>query len=143
MKYVVDTCLINKLVDGKIGTSELPKDGTFVASHIQIDELKRTRNVDRRTQLLEMFEEIVDEVLPTETFKLGVSQMDGGKLGDGVSYDTIKKELDSRNKGKANNDNDALIAEVAMRNGYALLTADFDLYQAAYKLGIGVIYWSM
>ena len=31
MKYVVDTSLINKLIDGAVRADELPKDGSFVA----------------------------------------------------------------------------------------------------------------
>lgn len=141
-KYVVDTSLINKLVDGSVGVDELPKDGLFVASYIQHDELSRTKNQKRRAKLLEKFEEIIHEVLQTETFVLNVSRLDEGKLGDGISYDAIKKELDSLNRGKANNAEDALIAETAMRNGYVLLTADFYLYQVAYKHGIEYTYWT-
>lgn len=142
MKYVVDTSLINKLVDGTVGADELPNDGAFVASHIQIDELKQTKNPERRAKLLKKFTETVDEILPTESFMLGVSRLDEGKLGDGISYDAIKKELDSLNGGKANNSKDALIAEIAMTKGYVLLTADFHLYQVADIHGIGVIYWT-
>lgn len=142
MKYVVDTSLINKLVDCTVGADELPNDGSFVASHIQIDELNQTKNVQRRAKLLEKFAEVIDEVLPTESFVLGTSRLGEGKLGDGVPYQAIKAELDSRNKGKANNSEDALIAEVAMKNGYTLLTADFDLYQVAYAHGIGTMYWT-
>ena len=141
-KYVVDTSLINKLVDGSVGADELPKDGQFVASHIQHDELSRTKNPERRAKLLEKFTEIIHEVLPTEAFVLGVSRLDEGKLGDGISYDAIKKELDSLNGSKANNAEDALIAGMAMKNGYVLLTADFHLYQVAYKHGIEHIYWT-
>ena len=141
-KYVIDTSLINKLVDGNIGADELPNDGSFVASHIQFDELSQTRNVEKRVKLQEKFAEIIDEVLPTESFVLDTSRLGEGRLGDGVSYQAIKRDLDSRNKAKSNNSEDALIAEVAMRNGYTLLTADFDLYQVAYTHGIGVFYWT-
>jgi predicted nucleic acid-binding protein len=140
MKYVVDTSLINELVDGSVHADELPKDGSFVASHIQIDELNRTKNGKRRSELLQKFSETIDEVLPTESFLLGTSRLGEGKLGDGVSYETIK--TDSLNGGKTNNSEDALIAEIAMKNGYVLLTADFHLYQVAYTLGIGTIYWT-
>ena len=142
MKYVVDTSLINKLVDGSVHVDELPTDGSFVASHIQIDEINRTKNLKRRSKLLQKFAETIDEVLPTESFVLDTSRLDEAKLGDGVSYHTIKTELDSTNKSKSNNSEDALIAEIAMNNGYVLLTADFDLYQVAYKLGIGTFYWT-
>jgi len=73
---------------------------------------------------------------------LGTSRLGEGKLGEGVSYETIKTELDSLNGGKTNNSEDALIAEIAVKNGYVLLTADFHLYQVAYTLGIGTIYWT-
>ena len=142
MKYVVDTSLINKLVDGSVQASELPNDGSFVASHIQFDELSRTKNAQRKAELLRKFAETIDEMLPTESFVLGTSRLDEGKLGDGASYDAIKRELDSLNKGKGNNSEDALIAEIAKKNGYVLLTADFHLYQVAYSHGIGVMYWT-
>jgi predicted nucleic acid-binding protein len=141
-KYVVDTSLINKLVDGTVGADELPNDGVFVTTHVQIDEINRTKNPERRTKLLEKFSETIDEVLPTESFVLGVSRLDEARLGDGTAYESIMKTLDARNKRKPNNSEDALIAEVAMKNGYVLLTADFDLYQVAYSLGIRIIYWT-
>jgi predicted nucleic acid-binding protein len=142
MKYVVDTSLINKLVDGSVESDELPKDGSFVASHVQIDEINRTTDAERKLKLLEKFKETIDEVLPTESFVLGASQLGGGKLGNGVAYQSIKADLDARNKGKPNNSKDALIAEVAMINGYTLLTADYDLYQVSYAKGIGTMYWT-
>ena len=141
-KYVVDTSLINKLADGTVGADELPNDGVFVATHIQIDEINQTKNPERRTKLLEKFSETIDEVLPTESFVSDVSRLDEARLGDGAAYESIMKELDARNNRKPNNSEDALIAEVAMRNGYVLLTADFDLYQVAYSLSIGIIYWT-
>ena len=142
MKYVVDTSLINKLLDGSIHVDELPTDGSFVASHIQIDKINQTKNKKRRLELLKKFVETIDEVLPTESFVLGTSRLGEAKLGDGVSYYTIKTELDSKNRSKSNNSEDALIAAIAMNNGFVLLTADHDLYQVAYKLGIGAIYWA-
>jgi predicted nucleic acid-binding protein len=141
-RYVVDTSLINKLVDGIVGADELPTDGTFVASHIQLDELKRTKDPERREALLRKFHEIVGETLPTESFVLDISRLEEARLGDGAQYEVIKRELDSRNRGKRNNAQDALIGEIALKNGYVLLVADFDLYQVMEGLGCGVMYWS-
>ena len=142
MKYVVDTSLINKLVDGSVHADELPTDGSFVASHVQFDELNRTNNPKRKSELLQQFSETIDEVMPTESVVFGTSRFGGAKLGDGISYETIKRELDSLNGGKPNNSADALIAEIAMKHGYVLLTADFHLFQVADKLGIGFSYWT-
>ena len=142
MRYVVDTNIIHRLVDGTIGIEELPNDGTFLASHIQIDEINRTKNPERRKELLQKFAETVDEIVPTESFVLDVSRLDGAKLEQEENYKILKTELDNRNRNKRNNLHDALIAEIAMNNGYVLLTADFDLYQVAYAHDIGTIYWT-
>ena len=142
MKYVVDTNIFNKLVDGVIKPEELPDDGEFVATHIQMDELRHTKNEERRQSLLVKFDELIDEIVPTESFVLGTSRLGQGKLGGGASFDGIKADLDSKNKGKANNSNDALIAEVAAKNGYTLLTADSDLYEVVQEHDIAYHFWA-
>ena len=142
-KYVLDTSLINKLVDGSVNLVELPKDGAFVATHVQLDELKRTPDKNRRRELLDKFSEVVDEVHETDTFVLGESRLGQAKLGSGLGYREIKKRLDALNGGKKNNLRDALIAEVAFRDGYVLLTADQDQSTVAQTLGIGVCYWAV
>jgi hypothetical protein len=143
MRYVVDTSLINKLVNGSVSADELPNDGEFVASHVQIDEINRTKDVERRAQLFLKFTKTIDKVMPTESFILGVSRLGEGKLGDGVSFAEIKKMLDSQNGGKPNNLQDALITEIAMVNGYVLLTADLHLSNAAQLLGIRFRHWAV
>jgi predicted nucleic acid-binding protein len=143
MKYVVDTSLFNKIADGSAGMDELPKDGGFLATHVQIDELNRTKDEERRAKLFLIFAKTINDVVPTESFILGTSRVDEAKLGDGAPYAAIKKMLDSLNGGKQNNSEDALIAEVALKNGYVLLTADRDLYEVAQRLNIGVMYWAV
>lgn len=131
MKYVVDTNVINWLVDGKIDRSALPEGGEFVATHIQIDELNRTSDEDRRARLFLILTSTIGELLPTESAIMGTSRFNWCKMGDGVVYSSIKKELDAINGGRRSNIHDALIAEVAIINGFTLLTADGDLANAA------------
>ena len=131
MKYVVDTNVINWLVDGKIDRAALPSDGEFVATHIQIDEINRTSDEERRARLFLILTSTIRELLPTESAVTDVSRFDWCKLGDGVIYTSIKNELDAKNGGRRNNIHDALIAEVVIVNGYTLLTADADLVAAA------------
>jgi hypothetical protein len=57
-KYVVDTSLINQLVDGVVKTDELPKDGAFVASHVQGDEMDQTTDEKRWSELRQKFTEL-------------------------------------------------------------------------------------
>lgn len=131
MKYVVDTNVINWLVDGKIDRAALPGDGEFVATHIQIDEINRTSDEDRRARLFLILTSIIPELLPTESAVMNISRFDWCKMGDGVIYTSIKNELDTKNGGRRSNIHDALILEVAIVNGFTLLTADADLAEAA------------
>ena len=127
MKYVVDTSLINKLVEGSVNLDELPQDGDLVATNVQIDEISRTKNIELRNLLLSAFDKVIEYNLPTESSE---------------SYKAIKADLDYRNGGKANNRKDALIAEVALKNGYVLLTADWDLWRVALNHNIEVWFWA-
>lgn len=141
MKYVVDTCIINKLVDGLIDSINLPADGEFVASHIQYDELSSTKDKSRRAILLQKFSEVINQDVPTETTICGLSRIGQCRLSDGNLFESLKNRLDSLNKRKENNIQDALIAEVAITNGYRLLTADCHLSEVAKQHGCSVIYW--
>ncbi len=142
MKYVIDTNIFNKLVDEIVTADELPRDGAFIATHVQRDELKRTQDSKRRSALLKKFSETISVVVPTDSLNLGVSQLGGAKLGEGVTYSAIKGQLDALNNNKANNVQDALIAEVASAKGHVLLTTDTHLTQVCHNLGIRVRYWS-
>lgn len=135
MKYVVDTNIVNWLIDGKIAPSALPSDGKFYTTHVQIDEINRTSNEDRRARLFLTLASSLSGVLPTETVVMDVSRWDYSKWGDGAVYTSVKSDLDALNSGKASNIRDALIAEVCIVNSYTLLTADKDLADATQRLG--------
>lgn len=140
MKYVVDTCTINHLVDGTVRLEDLPNDGDFVATHIQLDELNKTPNEERRARLTLKFATLRPEVVPTESFVIGTSRVGCGKLNGGL-YDSLKNALDAR-KRKLNNIQDALIAEVAARNDYVLITGDADLAEVAREHGCKVLHFA-
>jgi predicted nucleic acid-binding protein len=140
MKCVVDTCVINRLADGTLPLEKLPPDAQFIVSHVQRDEINKTKDATRRAKLLEVFSTVVDVVAPTESFLVGVSRVGAAKVSDGRDYSNLKATLDSLNKGKANNTHDVLIAEVALKNGYTLITSDKSLSVAAEKHGCQVIY---
>ncbi|MBU4176389.1 MAG: type II toxin-antitoxin system VapC family toxin [Desulfurivibrionaceae bacterium] len=127
MSYVVDTNIFNKLVDGVICAEDLPSDGPYFSTHVQIDEINNTKDSERRARLFLMFAEVRPQVVPTESFVWDVSRWDQGKWSDGVLFEKLKQDLDALNKSKANNARDVLIAEVAIVNGFTLLTADSDL----------------
>lgn len=116
-KYVLDTNIINWLIDGKIEKSAMPGDGEFVATPIQIDEINRTSDEERRGRLFLTLASSLSGLLQTETTAFGKR----------VIYTSIKNQLDGMNRGKASNSRDALIAEVTIAGSHTLLTADRDL----------------
>jgi predicted nucleic acid-binding protein len=137
MRYVVDTNIINWLVDGAIQPEVLPEEGEFVATHVQVDELNDTPDRERRAQLFLRFTATVDDVVPTESMVVGISRVGLSKVSDGGLYYSIKGALDKK-RTKLNNAQDALIAEVAIKNNYVLLTADRDLSEVAKDHGCTV-----
>jgi predicted nucleic acid-binding protein len=141
MQYVVDTCIINMLIDGKFSVVDLPSDGSFYASHIQIDEINKTQDSERRAQLLLKFSEVSPEIIPTESGVWSRSRWGQAKFSDGVLLKNLKKSLDRLNNSKDNNMNDALIAETAVANSYTLLTSDKHLAEVVKKLDGKVIYF--
>lgn len=145
MAYVVDTNIFNKLIDGRISIDELPSDAPYIATHVQIDELNNTKDKDgeRRAQLFLMFAEMCPQLVPTESAVWDVSRWDQAKWSDGVLFEKIKIGLDALNKSKANNIKDALIAEVAISNGFTLLTADRDLAKATQNIGGKVEFYNI
>lgn len=93
-----------------------------------MDELNKTTDEERRARLLLALAELCCELVATETFLLDESRLDLARWSSGEIYQSLKAELDARNGGKRkNNIRDALIAEVAIANGYILLTADRHL----------------
>jgi predicted nucleic acid-binding protein len=141
MQFVVDTCIINKLIDGKMNLDGLPPNSSFFASHIQIDELNKTPDAERKDQLLSKFTEVIPRIIPTKSAVWDVSRYDQAEFSDGMLYNYLKQALDILNKSKPNNVNDALIAETAIVNGYILLTSDRHLAEAAQQYGGNVMFF--
>ena len=135
MPYLLDTNIFNRLIDGTMRLDNLPADAVLYATHIQIDEINRTRDHERRAQLALRFASVRPTVLPTESAVWDVSRWDHAKWSDGQLLEQLKQRLDTRNKAKSNNIQDALIAEVAIANGLTLLTADRDLAAVVSELG--------
>jgi hypothetical protein len=141
MRCVVDTNIINMLIDGTLSTDDFPADAELIATHVQIDEINRTPDQERRARLFLSFTMTVRPPIPTESFILDDSRLDHGKLSEDRLYNALKAELDALNNSKPNNVQDASIAEVAIINGYTLLTAGCDLATVAQNHGGTVRYF--
>lgn len=154
-----DTNVFNRILDGVIPVTALTGRVEAYATHIQRDELDRTKNPERRAALGKMFGEVVAGALPTDSSVLGVSRLGEARLGGervvptasgvyGVSnygqagystndnlYAALRDRLDSVNGQKSNNAQDALIAETSIKEGHVLVTDDTDLALVTKEFG--------
>lgn len=138
MRYMLDTNIFNRILDGKFALSALPTGSSFVATEVQIEELKCTSNQVRRTKLLEVFEEIAPDIVPA-SFSLDIAGagLDQGALSNGDDAQRLRTALEAL-KPKLNNWHDSLIAEAAFIRGYGLITADRNLATIAKEHGLTV-----
>jgi hypothetical protein len=79
-------------------------------------------------------------VMPTESAVWGVSKWGEAKwTAPDTLLDKMLAALNARNKGKKNNVQDVLIAETALLNQFALVTADADLAEVMKMFGGTVV----
>ena len=129
-----DTNIFNRILDGSCDL-QVSDDIVLYATHVQLDEIRATKNIQRRIDLEKLFTEILNEQLPTQSFVLDISRLDEARLGNGEIYNQILNLLNQRNKRKANNVQDALIGETALANDLILVTEDSDLRNVIAGLG--------
>lgn len=133
--YMLDTNVFNSIANGEATWIAGSK---IFATHVQRDELLRTKDSTRRQQLLQIFTDVGPASIHTETAIWDDSRWDEAKWSaeDGV-YEQLSAritELDGL-KGKKRNQSlnisrDARIAETALKNGLTLVTNDTTLVQA-------------
>lgn len=154
-----DTRAFNLILDGPFSLESLMGHVRAYATHIQRDEINNTKNLERRSALLQVFKDVVSESVPTDSIVLGTSRIGEGRLAGervvptesavwGVSrwgeakwtaddnlFTPIKANLDALNKGKRNNVQDALIAETSIKGLYILVTDDSHLVEVTKRYG--------
>lgn len=135
-KYIFDTNIFNRILDGEINISVALKDSEVYVTHIQWDEINNTKNIERRNGLAKIFRTINPKNIPTESAVWDISRWDQAKWPkeDNI-FEKIKSRLDEIKKDK-NNTKDALIAETAVENKLVLVTEDQNLSRVAKIFGV-------
>jgi hypothetical protein len=160
-----DTNVFNRMLGGAISFHSLTGRAVAYATHIQRDEINNTRDSARRAALSQVFRDVVEQSVPTDSFVLDVSRLDEARLGGdrvistesavwGVSrwseakftaedtiYSRLKERLDGLNGCKTNNVHDALIAETAIKRELVLVTDDSDLAKVTKEFGGQCLSW--
>lgn len=140
MGYMLDTNIFDRLAKGQLDLGDLPNDGGFYATSVQINELNQTDDDDLRAILNDKFSELGPTLDQIQTTLWGFSGWgEGGWSAVGEHFEKIKSELDLANKKKKSNAADALIGEVSLANNHILITTDKDLATAVEVHGGKVI----
>ena len=139
--FMFDTNVFNSIVDGRLPVERCAGKLLF-ATHVQRDELQRTKADQRRVALMSAFTSLAPNKLITESAACDVSNWDEAKwpASDGL-FDKIRNrvtELDEQGKKKSTAENiarDSLIAETAIKNKIALVSDDRNLRTATIEFG--------
>lgn len=142
-KYMLDTVIFNRLVDGCISLEHLPLDGRLVATDIQNLELKNTKDEQRRAKLLTKFDELTADLesnaLLWGAMTWGRMHWQSEKANQIFICLQARRDSPSYRKRKAGSDEkDSLIAESALMHGCILLTCDPDLAEIVNQIAPGM-----
>ena len=128
-----DTVAFNRVVEYDVIDSLYNKNLLVYATHVQKDEIDKTQNPDKKSQLLRVFRKI-PKIVSTESVVWNRSKWNEAKWSSDDLYEKIKAELDRRKK-KCNNVYDALIADTSIKNRFTLVTDDKNLCETTRKFG--------
>lgn len=155
MDFMLDTCVINRILDGLVGNVWSLRGRNFVTD-IQLQEILDTKDPARRVYLLHGLIALRPGIIrPTELPQLfdGGEEFDTGErfpmgsevwhrpsmpLSFGRIVPVVAHALPANRKRPANPLRDGFIAETALLNGMTLVTADTRLASAARTLGVNV-----
>ncbi len=130
IKVIFDSNIYDLIANGTLNVSLLftkKDDFEFYITHIQIDEINKCPDEDKRARLFLFKSKLSPIVIPTESFILGTSRLGEARLGDGKILEEIRKE-------NLNHTEDALIGETAIKNNLLLITEDNQLKKKVISL---------
>jgi len=133
--YMFDTNIFNAILDGDVDIPATLSNLPIFLTHVQLDEIKATRNEVRRAQLARTVTEVPHQQIPTSSFVIGVSRLGQGRLSNGVLYQQLRVRLDELNRNKTNNPEDIAMAETALKENLTLVTHDRDLARVVVEFG--------
>jgi predicted nucleic acid-binding protein len=143
---MLDTNVFNAVLNGELlKTSCMGR--RLLVTGIQADELRATKEITRRANLLAIFEEINPTLLPASSFALDIegAGLDQAYWNDGSgNFERMLarlKQLDSKNKKNPNQLRDILIAETAIQNVAILVSGDANLRRVVSEFGGQAIRW--
>lgn len=139
--YMLDTNIFNTVVDEQFST-DCFNSIRLLATHIQEDELRDTKNQTRRNELLRMFEIIDAGRVATRSAVWDISLWDQACWSDddGLFEKMLTRlqALDKQSRKKCKSENqqrDILIAETCVKERHTLVSDDQNLRRVMIEFG--------
>lgn len=129
-KIIFDSNIYDLVADGSLDInifSDKKENFEFYITHIQIDEINKCPDEDKRARLFLFMTKVSPIVIPTESIILGTSRFGEAKFGDGKIIEEIRKE-------NIRHTEDALIGEVAIKQNIILVSEDIRLCKKVNQL---------
>jgi rRNA-processing protein FCF1 len=121
--FIFDSNIFDKIASGDLKIEELikfKKKAEFHITHIQVDEINKCTNIEKRSKLFLFMTKLAPKIIPTNSFILGKSRLGEARLSDGIIFEKLKN-------GNDKNTGDALIGETAIKEKLILITEDKNL----------------
>jgi len=136
---MLDTTVFNAVLEGKVSLASFAGSQLLVIG-VQAAELRATKNLKKRAELLAVYDEIHAAKVPASSFAFDIegAGFDQACWNDGSgNFERMLarlQELDGK-KNFANQVRDILIAETAIKNGATLVTGDSKLRKVVLEFG--------
>src|ERR1700730_13174846 len=138
--HILDTNLFNDVADGKVLLSAFAGRRLF-ATHVQLDELNNTPDIERREKLCAPFQRVAPDQLITSGAIWGVSKWGEAAWAEDdllARMRPVLEELDKRGRKKTTAHNegcDLLTAATSLKRGLTLVTNDQRLRKVVQQFG--------
>jgi predicted nucleic acid-binding protein len=140
-EYMLDTNAFNKLLDGEVSIDGF-RGLRLVATHVQLDELRATKNAARAAALLGTFEKIDPKMDNTASAFPDVSNWDQSSFSDdGIAQNMLARlhqlnaAASKTHRDPKNPMRDVLIAHTAMSINATLISDDPQLRELVSEFG--------
>jgi len=121
IKVILDSNIFDHILRGNLKIDEgLRNQFEFYITHLQVDEMNRCPDQEKRAKLFLFMGKILPIIIPTSTFVLGKSRLGEARLGDGIIFEELRN-------GNIKNTEDALIGETAIKENLTWVTEDKTL----------------
>lgn len=141
--FMFDTNIFDGILDGKISLEQLRRVD-YCVTHLQkdeIDAIHKPEKLERKEELLKVFDKIKKKRVPTEGVVVDVSRLDEARIADAELYDkmlTRLRDLDKkagRKKTPENQARDSLIAITCIEDNLTLISDDKNLRTVIQQFG--------